>query len=177
MLEELQFEVSRAASKMFLRLNYDATARYNRIIQNLAMVASQYHGVDKQVTLTNVRTLQHASYHIRTNLGLSESCYSHSEETPIYGTGQGSGNSPMIWCFISSLLYNCYNTQAYPVTYSIPNVPIIYPCQRSGPWTITTGRLICSTTMTPPEFSQQCIPKQNTMPLFGQTYSEQQAGH
>ncbi len=40
MLEELQFEVSRAAHKVFLQLEYDATACYDRIIPNLAMVAS-----------------------------------------------------------------------------------------------------------------------------------------
>ena len=106
---------------MFLQLNYDATACYDRIIPNLATVVSQQHGVNKQVTLMNARTLQQASYHIRTEMGLSASSYQHSDEFPIYGTGQGSGNSPMIWCFLSSRLYASYDTQAHAATYSNPD--------------------------------------------------------
>ena len=64
MLEKLQLKVSRATRKMFLQLNYNATACHDRILLNLAMVVSQQHGVHKQVTLANARMLQHAAYHI-----------------------------------------------------------------------------------------------------------------
>jgi hypothetical protein len=64
MLEKLQLKVSRATRKMFLQLNYNATACHDRILLNLAMVISQQHGVHKQVTLANARMLQHAAYHI-----------------------------------------------------------------------------------------------------------------
>ena len=121
MLEELQFEISRASRKMFLQTNYDASACYDRIIPNLAMLASRKYGVHEHVTLSNARTLEHAAYHIRTEMGLSETSYSHSEHFPIYGTGQGSGNSPMIWCFISSLLYECYGTTTHAATYYNPD--------------------------------------------------------
>ena len=121
MLEELQFEISRASRKMFLQTNYDATACYDRIIPNLAMVASQKFGVHEHVTTTNAKTLQHAAYHIRTEMGLSQTSYSHTENSPIYGTGQGSGNSPMIWCFLSSVLYDCYGSNAHAATYSNPD--------------------------------------------------------
>ncbi|KAI2491874.1 hypothetical protein MHU86_22670 [Fragilaria crotonensis] len=40
---------------------------------------------------------------------------------PIYGTGQGSGNSPMIWCFLSSLLFDCYDLRASPAQYCNPD--------------------------------------------------------
>ncbi len=39
---------------------------------------------------------------------------------PIYGTGQGSANSPAIWCFLSSALLDCYDEVAQPATYSPP---------------------------------------------------------
>ena len=64
MLEELPFEASRVSQK--------TTACYGLIIPNLATIVSQQHGVHKQVTLTNARTLQKASYHIRTEMGLPE---------------------------------------------------------------------------------------------------------
>jgi hypothetical protein len=79
MLEKLQLEVSRAARKMFLQLNYDATACYDQTIPNLATVVSQQHGVNRQVTLMNARTLQQASYHIQTEMGVSASSYTHSD--------------------------------------------------------------------------------------------------
>ncbi|KAI2491604.1 hypothetical protein MHU86_22948 [Fragilaria crotonensis] len=121
MIEELQFEISRLSRRMFLQTNYDATACYDRIIPNLAMLASRRFGVAKEVTQANATTLNKAKYHIRTELGMSDSSYSHSVDMPIYGTGQGSGNSPMIWCFLSSLLFDCYDLRASPAQYCNPD--------------------------------------------------------
>ena len=120
-LEELQFEISQASRKMLIQTNYNATACYDRIVPSLAMIASRKYGVDKQVTKLNAETLHKAAYHIRTETGLSPSSYSHSPQFPIYGAGQGSGNSPMIWCFISSVLYECYGQQAYSALYANPD--------------------------------------------------------
>jgi ribonuclease HI len=121
MLEELQFEISRTSRKSLIQTNYDATACYDRIIPNLATLASRRFGIDKQVALSNSRTLEKARYFIRTDMGLSTSSYTHSEEFPIYGTGQGSANSPMIWCFLSSILFQCYETKAHPAMYQNPD--------------------------------------------------------
>jgi hypothetical protein len=99
LIEELQFEISRASRKMLVQTNYDATACYDRIIPNLAMMVSKKYGVPPLTTVTNAKTLQQAEYRIRTDSGVATTGYQHSEEWPIYGTGQGSGNSPMIWCF------------------------------------------------------------------------------
>lgn len=79
--------------------------------------------MNKNVTSTNAKTfLEEAKYHIRTKMGLSESCYSRQEDIPIYGTAHGrSGNSPMIWCFLSSLIYDCYDKDAHPAEYQNPD--------------------------------------------------------
>jgi hypothetical protein len=50
MIEELQFEISRASRRMFLQTNYDATACYDPIIPNLAMAVSKRFGVSPRVT-------------------------------------------------------------------------------------------------------------------------------
>ena len=122
MLEELQFEIPRLSRKSFIQMTYDATACYNRIIPNLASLASRCFGVDKQVAMTNAKTLEQACYFIRTEMGLSDTrYYTHDGAFPIYGTGQGSGNSPMIWCFVSSLLFQCYQRQAHPASYYNPD--------------------------------------------------------
>ena len=69
----------------------------------------------------NATTLEHDYYHLRTELGVSDQGYSHSPEQPIHGTGQGSGNSPMIWCFLSSTLFDCYQTRATGAVYECPD--------------------------------------------------------
>jgi hypothetical protein len=120
-IEEMQFEIARASRKTLVQTNYDATSCYDRIIINLAMLVSQKYGIPFLIALTNARTLMNAKYHIRTELGVSDEHYSHSREYPIYGTGQGSGNSPAIWCFLSSVLFNCYDELAYKATYCNPD--------------------------------------------------------
>eukprot|EP00957_Ditylum_brightwellii_P141450 10776223-Ditylum_brightwellii.AAC.1 len=41
-------------------------------------------------------------------LRVSYDFYQHCEAFPIYGTGQGSTNSPIIWLIISSTLFNTH---------------------------------------------------------------------
>ncbi len=38
-----------------------------------------------------------------------------------YGTGQGSANSPAIWCFLSSPLFDCYAENVHAAVYSDPS--------------------------------------------------------
>ncbi|KAI2493806.1 hypothetical protein MHU86_20729 [Fragilaria crotonensis] len=71
LIEELQFEKSRATRKMLVQTNYDAMSCYDRIIPNLAMLVSQKYGVSKMTTLTNAKTLENAEYRIRTEMGVS----------------------------------------------------------------------------------------------------------
>jgi hypothetical protein len=78
------------------------------------MLISKKYGVPPTVTTANALTLELAKYRIRTDLGLASEGYTHSPETPIYGTGQGSGNSPAIWCFLSGILFDCYEEAATP---------------------------------------------------------------
>jgi exonuclease III len=120
-IEELQMEISRASRKTFAQTNYDATSCYDRIVPNLAMLASRKFGVPKEVAAMNADTLRQAEYRIRTEVGLAPTGYSHATNHPVYGTGQGSANSPAIWCFISSLLFDCYSQVAYPATYCSPD--------------------------------------------------------
>jgi hypothetical protein len=87
-IDELQFELSRLTRKTLVQTNYDAASCYDRIVPNLAMVASQTYGIPKSVTASNARTLKHARYHIRTDMGLSEESYTHTSDHPIFVTGQ-----------------------------------------------------------------------------------------
>ena len=74
------------------------------------MLASRKYGVPLSVTLMIANMLKDAHYLLEMETGLASQGYSHDENLhPIYRTGQGSGNSPAIWCFISSTLFICYD--------------------------------------------------------------------
>jgi hypothetical protein len=60
--------------------NYDATACYDRIVPNLAMLASRRFGVSERVTLSNARTLEKADYGICTEVATEG--YRHSRSFP-----------------------------------------------------------------------------------------------
>ena len=121
LIEELQLELSRVTRKTMLQTNYDACACYDRIIPSMAMIASRKFGVPLPVTQLNASTLEGANYHVRTDLGLAPTGYSHCQENPIYGTGQGSGNSPAIWTFVSSIMFDGYDQLSTPALYCCPN--------------------------------------------------------
>jgi hypothetical protein len=70
MIEELQFEISRATRKAIVQTDYDAMSCYDRIIPNLAMLVSRKFGVSSETTHSNASTLEKAKYHIRTDMGV-----------------------------------------------------------------------------------------------------------
>jgi hypothetical protein len=138
------------------------------LVKNLTTIASRWFGVAKSATISNASTLLHAKYHIRTDLGLSESSHLHCLDAPIYGTGHGSGNSLMIWCFLSSLLHDCYDTRAQPAWYCNPD----WSNQWSDSWTIATAKYIpFTTTILVPLFTQWWEKHQQT-PLNGPNSSK-----
>ena len=120
MVEELQYEISRASRSSVAVISYDAMACYDRIIPVVAMLASRKFGVPLSVTLMVANMLKDANYRLKMETGLATQGYSHDEQLPIYGTGQGSGNSPAIWCFISSTLFDCYDELANKALYFDP---------------------------------------------------------
>jgi hypothetical protein len=65
--------------------------------------------------------LHNARYFLKTKLGLSEEDYSHCQVHPIYGTGQGSADSPVIWVLISSRLVDAQITKAFEAIFLSPD--------------------------------------------------------
>jgi hypothetical protein len=74
----------------------DATACYNRIIPGVGNLASCTHGLHQHVALVQGKTLEEVQYHLKTILGVTDKHYQHCTASPVFGTGQGSGNSPTI---------------------------------------------------------------------------------
>jgi hypothetical protein len=91
----------------------------------MAIMLSRSRGIHKNVCLVHARTLQDARYLLKTWLGDSDEFYSHCRAFPIYSTGQGSGNSPMIWCFISSMLFTINQDKAIGASYISPDKSLL----------------------------------------------------
>ena len=87
----------------------------------MASLISRAHGQHRSIILINATTLKSARYLLKTQLGISSISYSHSFLFPIYGSRQGSGNSPGLWCAISSVLFDVYETQAYGASFYSPD--------------------------------------------------------
>ena len=75
----------------------------------------------RKVVLVHARTLEEARYRLRTAMGLSDVEYSHCIQFPLHGSGQGSGNSPSIWLFISSTLFDIHQQQAHGASFVAPD--------------------------------------------------------
>ena len=58
---------------------------------------------------------------LKTSMGVSDEFYSNCQAFPIYGTGQGSGNSPTIWCIISSVLFECHKEKGHGAYFCTPD--------------------------------------------------------
>jgi hypothetical protein len=121
LLEELQWETSRASRRTLLRMDFDAASCYDRIIPSIASLAARSFGQHSSLCIIHASFLQQAKYLLKTKLGLSEEDYSHCQLHPIYGTGQGSANSPVIWALISSRLFDAHAVQAHGATFLSPD--------------------------------------------------------
>lgn len=77
-------------------------------------------------------TLEQMKYYVSTALGISDDYYAHSEDNPVYGTGQGSCASPSIWLQICSVLFDCHNQRSFGATYTSPDGNIIFKNSMTG---------------------------------------------
>ena len=120
-LEELKYDIAYTSRRTLFNFDNDATSCYDRIIVSLASLINRRFGLHRKITMVHASTLQQARFHLRTQLGYSEKYYSHSIQFPIYGSGQGSGNSPCIWLFISSTLCDVHQTISHGATFTSPD--------------------------------------------------------
>jgi hypothetical protein len=102
LLEELKTDISYCSRKPIINFDNDAASCYDRIIVALSSLFNSKYGQNRHVVMVNASTLRDAKYQLNTALVVSDPFIQHSTAWPLHGTGQGSGNSPIVWCFISS---------------------------------------------------------------------------
>jgi hypothetical protein len=117
-LEISQIEISRLSRQQYCQINHDARACYDRILPNIAALASRKYGVYKDLVNLHYKTLTNTKYRIKITGGNKTFVFSNSSKTPIYGTRQGSNNSPIIWLFISDTIAQIMETSAIRASYA-----------------------------------------------------------
>lgn len=112
LLEELRIDVSIMTRRTLMTFDNDAASCYDRITINLASVVNRKYGLHKNITAIHGKVLGQTNYSLITANGVSTRTYRHSATAPLYGTGQGAGNSPGIWLLISSTLFDTYDRES-----------------------------------------------------------------
>jgi hypothetical protein len=72
----------------------------------------------RHVVAACAKTLQQARFRLKTSMGITDEFYQHCVAYPIHGTGQGSGNSPQIWCFVCSVLFDAFASATDGATFT-----------------------------------------------------------
>ena len=121
LLEELRLDYSLLVRQPFINIDNDATSCYDRILLPISSLVARAHGIHRNVVFVHATTLEHAKFKLKYGAKVSEASYSHCTNFPIHGSGQGSSNSPTIWCFISSMLFKCHDSQAHGMIFRSPS--------------------------------------------------------
>ena len=104
----------------------DAKACYDRIVMNLAYLASQQLGMPSNICLWYQKFLNSANYHIQLPNYTSEQSYRHNNTHPLHGPGQGSRAAPSIWVIISSIIMQCMAKKSNGLKFQDPTTQYGY---------------------------------------------------
>ena len=128
----LQHEISAITRTNIAIAPNDAAQCYDRIIPNHAMLTCMAHGMSPSSAKCIGSTLLHAKYYLRTATNESSSYWSNTSQTPIYGTGQGSGISPGICCVTYSDLFDIHSDISTGSRYLSPVSSVQFPIYNIG---------------------------------------------
>lgn len=118
--QEVIYDINRRMNTDHASNENDAKACYDRMIASLMSLLNRARGMNKNWVATRASILTEARYHIKTMLGLSEDHYTHSEESPTHGSGQGAGDSSNQWGMLSSIILKIMHDTASKARFQDP---------------------------------------------------------
>ena len=120
-VEEIIYDQSRYTRTSLVNFDNDAMSCYDRIIPAFAgMTAKSYGQSDAAVFVNNI-TLQTAKYYLKMGGTTTAHSYQNSDSFELYGTGQGSANSPTIWAMVNSTLFTAQEELAFGAEMESPD--------------------------------------------------------
>ena len=118
--EELRTDIAYSTRRTLVSVDNDASDCFDRMLPSLVSVTNRSYGLPLELSRLHGATLKATRYYLRTPRGVSSTYYSHDADFPIYGTGQGSGNSPVLWLLLSASLFDIHTSQAFGATLKDP---------------------------------------------------------
>jgi hypothetical protein len=112
-IDVTQTEMAMVTIIPLVKFNNDATACSNRILVHLLNLCLRSYGMPKKLTKILGKLLRVARYAMKTGIGISKETYQHSEESPAFGSGQGSTASAQGWGEIVSVLFNIHDKHGH----------------------------------------------------------------
>jgi hypothetical protein len=106
---ELMTEYNRRMRINSYIIMMDIAGCFDRLIPSITSILNRKNGVSKQAVQMHGKTLRNAQYYLKTKFGIFDMFYSHTEQTPIYGNGQGAGDSPSQWNQESAVLISLFH--------------------------------------------------------------------
>ena len=116
-LEVMQYDYAQLTRWDSIKFANDAGSCYDRIIASPSNLIARSRGLPQSIAAMHGQMLQFAKYRIKTQLGISLQSYSHSDSSPVHGTGQGSCSSPLVWALNCSLYFDVYFDHCYGANY------------------------------------------------------------
>ena len=101
----LTYDINRTSRSPGIFLENDASAAFDRVVPALATLTSFAHGIPFPACRCLYTTTTLTRHHVRTGYGVSSGSYTNTLAQPIYGCGQGSGASPIIWILNIDIIF------------------------------------------------------------------------
>jgi hypothetical protein len=112
--------VSRLTRTPLGSFDMDAASCFDRIIMALGLLLCHRKGVPSGTCIIAATVLLYAAFHIKTSHGVSYDYYSHSDEHPIHGPGQGSCIGPALWVLLSCLMFATMESMCHGAKFCNP---------------------------------------------------------
>eukprot|EP00957_Ditylum_brightwellii_P192176 14629170-Ditylum_brightwellii.AAC.1 len=107
------------------RTDCNAEACYDCVLPDVVSIVETNEGAPERVSRLMARTLKQMKYHVTTTKGISEEYNSHSQEEPMYGSGQGTTGGRAKWTFKDNVITKTYNKKVTDCRMNDPTKSII----------------------------------------------------
>jgi len=110
--KQLLYELIRLRKLNVINSDNDAEACYDRIIESIGNMACRRQGCSRKILNLHAKVMRTVRYHLKHKYGISAASKSHSNLDHFQGSGQGAGDSPPRWGFISATMIAVFNAEA-----------------------------------------------------------------
>jgi hypothetical protein len=98
----------------------DAKSCYDRIPENLSNISAMKEGLPENLALLHANTMQQIKYHLKHQQGIAKIPNQHNDTYQFHGVGQGAGDAPARWGYMSDTAIQTYNQHSTPAVLRSP---------------------------------------------------------